>query len=386
MQEDSLPPDAAAATPSVQNSTEIVLFKGQNIVLADDITNPVAVYTGNLDLNKHGEFQAWCEGIQADILPHTKTLVAFLGGACAIPTGLIGSVRHYTNPIFHFYGDSGTGKSCIGKIIASIYGRPFDEPVEIDGLLYNSVYGSWTGTENAIRDNCVGNHGMTIILNELGKSRIKDMGGLLYDFSEGTTKKRSSATGDVRQRQGYRTSFVSIGEFSIFHKCTEVYEGLLNRVMELDAPFTVDAAHAKRLEKLGYDHCGHAAEIMAAYILNNGGQSLLVEIYDRHYCSFEEKLQNPSPTANRFLSTFAAPILMTAELANLSWNLNIDVNEIEEFLLDYLKTKETEADLVKVRFDLIIELCMRNKAMFLHKGSPVNMQEHHMRDLSLSHG
>jgi len=43
------------------------------------------------------------------------------------------------------------------KVVASLFGQPFDGAKTIDGKLYNSVYGSWSGTENALRDSCVGN-------------------------------------------------------------------------------------------------------------------------------------------------------------------------------------------------------------------------------------
>ncbi len=202
---------------------------------------------------------------------------------------------------------------------------------------------------------------------------------LLYDFSEGTTKKRSSAEGIVHQREGYRTAFISVGEFSIFDRCAKL-EGLNNRIMELDAPFTRDADHAKRLERGTFDHCGHGAEVMASYILSNGGQAAVEGIYDQFYESFSQKASASSPSANRFISTFAAPLLTTAQLANASWNLSIQLNDVEEYLLLYLKTKEKSSDIVKERYETIIELCLRNKGMFHLQGALSHMNDFNAKD------
>lgn len=370
--------DGSETIPQIRES---LIYKSGNLIAPSSFPPISSKYTGAYDLRKFGSYLAWRDMILNDVVPHTKLLIAFLGGASAIITGLIGNSCQFTNPIFHLYGLSSTGKSCAAKVIASIYGRPFESSIEIDGVLHYSIYGSWTATENAVRDSCTGNQGMTVILNELGKSKIKDFSQLIYDFSEGTTKKRSSGDGIVNQREGYRTSFVSVGEYSIFTRCSNILEGLLNRVMELKAPFTEDAAHAKRLEKLSYDNCGHAAEIMASYIFDNGNEVIVKDIYNKHYNGFETKILSLSPNDNRFISTFAAPILTTAELANAAWKLNIDLNEIEAFLLNYLSQRTIESDLTRTRFDTIIELCLRNQGMFCHKGSINSISALHSKDV-----
>ncbi len=153
-------------------TTESLFYKSDSLIGPPNAPNYATNYMGAYDLSKHGSFAEWQSMICTDVVPDMKLLIAFLGGACAIITGLIGKSRNFTNPIFHLHGLSSTGKSCAAKVAASIYGRPFEEPMETDGILRNSIYGSWTGTENAIRDDCTGNHGMAIILNELGKSKI----------------------------------------------------------------------------------------------------------------------------------------------------------------------------------------------------------------------
>ena len=151
-----------------------------------------------------------------EVVPHIKLLVAFLCGISAMLTGYIAFDRDFTNPILHLWGDSSTGKSCTAKLICSVFGLPFEGSVSNNKIDRKSVYGSWSGTENAIRDQCTGNYGIPIILNEIGKSQIKNLSSLLYDLAEGTAKKRSNQDFNVNLGEGYHTAFISTGEFSIF--------------------------------------------------------------------------------------------------------------------------------------------------------------------------
>lgn len=69
-------------------------------------------------------------------------------------------------------------------------------------------------------------------------------------------------------------------------------------------------------------------------------------------------------TTGRFESTFAAPILATAELINAAWGFDIDLDSIKGYLLEYLSEKVQAVDLSKKRFDLIVEICLRNTVRF----------------------
>ena len=349
-------------------SQEIIMYRSINLILPPGMTDIEAEYKGNLHLQKYGTAAESFAFYRREVVPYPKLLIAFLAGACAVTTGIIGNTRPFCNPIFHLYGQSSSGKSCAAKVAASIFGKPF-ETSECNGeMIYTSVYGSWAGTENGIRDYCAGNRGMAIILNELGKSKVRDMTQLLYDLSEGTSKKRSSGDGTVRQRDGYRTSFISTGEFSIFEKVEVTFEGLLYRVMEIEAPFTADAAHAKRLEEGCLQNCGHGAEILAAYILANGSRDMVTQIYDKYYIALNTKVTNHSALADRFISTFAAPLLTTAELVNAAWDLGIDLDIVESFLMDYLNAKESTGDLPWENFKKVVEICQRNLLYFSKEG------------------
>jgi len=353
------------------NTTPLLLYRGNKLLASDEMQQIIgneSHYTGNLDLSPHGTFEAWREMIRKDVVPYPNMLIAFLGGVTSIVTGLIGESKQFTSPIFHIYGSSGTGKSCIAKVISSIFGQPFDGAKTVNGKLYNSVYGSWSGTENALRDSCVGNRGICIILNELGKSKIKNLTALIYDYAEGTMRKRSNGEGVVNQREGFRTSFVTVGEFSLFELLSTQYQGIINRVMELEPPFTRDAAHAKRLEQGSYENCGYAGDILASYILSNGGREWVEDIYMRWYTSFNGLLKIHTSDTERFVSTFAATILTAAHLALIVWEIDINLNKVITYLLDYVTEKySSEEDIVTKNFETVMDLCERNQAKFILK-------------------
>ena len=353
------------------NITPLLLYRSNRLLASEELQYIVGNenrYTGNLDLTPHGSFEAWREMIRKDVLPYPNMCIALLGGASSIITGLIGESQQFTSPIFHIYGSSGTGKSCTAKVVTSLFGQPFDGAKTIDGKLYNSVYGSWSGTENALRDSCVGNRGICIILNELGKSKINNLTALIYDYAEGTMRKRSNGEGIVNQREGFRTSFVTVGEFSLFDLLPTQYQGIVNRVMELEPPFTVNADHAKRLEQGSYVNCGFGGDMMASYILNKGGREWLTDIYRTWYNTFNFLLPVHNSDIDRFVSTFAAPILTTAYVAMFAWNMEIVLDDIITYLLDYVTEKySSEEDIVTKNFETVMDLCERNQAKFILK-------------------
>ena len=109
--------------------------------------------------------------------------------------------------------------------------------------------------------------------------------------------------------------------------------------MELKTPFTKDAAHAQRIEDGCQKYYGHGANILAAHMLEVG-QKAVITIYKKWHDSFSTSLDcEDMQLAGRFTSTFAAPILATAELINAAWGFDIDLDSIKGYLLEYLSEK-----------------------------------------------
>ena len=352
-----------------------MVYKSNKLIVPHGTDKINTCYLGSISVKPGGTAEESLAFYKKEIFPYKEMQMAFLGGAAALIIGFIGNEIDATNPIFHLYGKSSSGKSSTAKAIATLWGKPFSgDQINYDnnpltrGKSQSSVYGSWSMTERAANDNNAGKNGVSIILNELGKSKVKDLTALLYDLSEGTSKKRSMKNSSGRyvpvQNEGFKTSIVSTGEFSILEKLDTEREGLFFRVMELKTPFTKDAAHAQRIEDGCQKYYGHGANILAAHMLEVG-QKAVITIYKKWHDSFSTSLDcEDMQLAGRFTSTFAAPILATAELINAAWGFDIDLDSIKGYLLEYLSEKVQAVDLSKKRFDQIVEICLRNTVRF----------------------
>ena len=260
---------------------------------ASNLVGPYnATYDGSMKINPMGTFDEWKAMVENEIIGHPPAEVVMLAGLSAVVNGLISTKTTGENPIIHLNGHSSTGKSAIAIAAASAYGEPFDGSRNVTdsyGITktMQSCYGSWSATENATLGRCSGNRGFLIVLNELGKFRgggsnaTCDMSSLVYSMSEGTDKLRMNQDYTVSQLEGFTTTILSVGERSLLDKCKDKADGIRLRVLELDMPMTTSAENADKIKAVSRKNNGWAAPMMADYIINNGGLSMVEKIYRR---------------------------------------------------------------------------------------------------------
>lgn len=330
-----------------------------------------AKYTGQFDVKKRGDYGRWKEMVINDVLGHTVLELVLVAALAAVVNGLIARCRTGENPIVHLNYSSGKGKSTAGYLAVSTAGKPFEGSVPDTGICgervdLQSLYQSWGATDNAIVTSQAGNCGAVTVLNELGKSMSKNLTRLVYDLSEGSDKKRLNAdyTSNVSER--YTTVFISTGETSLLDRCQSKLEGLRIRVMELNQPITDSAEQADRIKNTCREHCGHAAPMLASYILDNGGLDFVLGKYD----GWVQKLKDEAgdtPNGVRFHEKFSALFLTTAELSAKALGIPFHVDELHQFLLDYDKETGSSRNTSAGSYDCIIEQCRINAHKFYRK-------------------
>lgn len=317
-----------------------------------------------------------------DVLGHTVLELILVAALAAIVNGLIAPCRNGENPIVHLNYSSGKGKSTAGYLAVSTAGKPFEGAVPGTGIsgervYLQSLYQSWSATDNAIVTSQAGNRGAITVLNELGKSMSKNLTRLVYDLSEGSDKKRLNAdyTSSVSER--YMTVFISTGEMSLLDRCQSKLEGLRVRVMELSQDITESAEQANRIKNACREHCGHAAPMLARYILDHGGLEFVLHKYDDWVKKLKGEVGN-TPNGARFHEKFSALFLTTAELAAEALTIPFHVKELLQFLLDYDKVNGSSRNTSADSYDYIIEQCRINESKFYVKygkgmpASPLN--------------
>lgn len=323
-----------------------------------------ASYVGTYKVKSMGNFQAWKNMVLTDVCGHPTLEFVLLAALSAVVNGLIAPVTTGENPIFHFNAPSGTGKSTAGYLGISTAGQPFEgqqKGIDKNGMLYQkiSLYRSWGATANATVTSLTGNRGAPIVLNELGKFTEGDMTSIVYNLSEGSDKIRLDLALKVQQSDYYATSIISLGETSLLARCKDKLEGLMVRVMEIERPLTTSANHSRHVKEVCRANNGHAAPLLAQYIINHGGLNLVLPIYQGYCASLESKLPD-TPSKSRFIEKFAALLMTTAELATKALGIPFNTDSLLAFLCEYEVEKGNERDTTMESYKAVIEACRIN--------------------------
>ena len=331
-----------------------------------------ATYVGPYKVTTMGSFDAWRDMVKSEVVGHTAMEVVLVAGLSAVVNGLISHHTTAENPIVHLNYGSRTGKTTTTSLAASVFGEAFNGEREVSDRhgnfkRYKSIHGTWGATDNAVILDCAGNRGAVIVLNELGKFRGKDMSYLVFDLSEGSDKKRSNGQLEVTLSQGYDTTIISCGEASLLGRCQTKLDGLANRVLEIEKPLTTDADHAARIKQVVANNNGHAAPMLAKYILDSGGLDYALAIYRK----WEHDLKATLPqgeTTGSFIEKFAALFMATAEMATAALGIDFDLKGLQKFFEEHELENGAKRNVAATSYEAILEACRTNINSFYREG------------------
>ena len=331
-----------------------------------------ATYTGPYSVSPAGSFDVWKDMVKTEVIGNTPLEIVLLAGLAAVVNGLIGPITTGENPIIHVCGCSSSGKSTGLFLCASVSGVPYDgerRGYDSNGQLIvkRSLYSNWSSTEAATTRQCVGNKGVVVVLNELGKYREKDLSQVVYDLSDGVEKYRLTSNMEVSTAEGYSTVIVSSGEISLLGLCRSQTEGLHNRVLEITDPLTKDADHSRQIKNICRRHNGWAAPALAQYIIDNGGASFVLPIYQNYCQSLISQLPS-NPTTPRFVEKFPALLITTAELATKALGIPFDIPGILNFFIQHEINHGAQRSIAKSSYQVILDACRINKTSFYRPG------------------
>lgn len=319
-----------------------------------------AEYIGDYDVEPSGSFDAYRETLKNEIIGHTPLELIVLAGMSAVINGLISPNTTEENPIFHLNCGSGTGKSTAGQAAVATTGQPFSgqKTYTRKGKTQKlqSLYSTWGTTKNASISRFKGNNGAIIVLNELGKYPGQDMSGIVYNLSEGTDKERLNQDLQTQISEVYHTTFVSIGETSLIEHCNSKMEGIGVRVLEIDQTLTTDAAHADRIKESSRQNYGFAAPMIAEYIINNGGEQYVCDIFNENKIRYTPLFPD-TPQRERFVTKFVALIMTTAQIASKALCVQFDADGLLNYFIEYDKRNGGKRATALDSYDYILNEC-----------------------------
>ena len=328
-----------------------------------------AKYIGSYDIEPCGSYEIWRNMVLTDVVPYPTLQLVLIAALASVVVGILSFATPIENPVVHLNLPSGRGKSTAGSLGGSVLGRPFDGTLPVKDednrtVERHSIYQSWGSTDNALVATQAGNRGAVVVLNELGKSLTKNMTRVLFDISEGSDKKRLTSTLEQRSSKGYATTFLSTGESSLLEKCNTRLEGLAVRVMEITSELTTDAFHSNRIKDTCFSNCGHAAPMMAQYLLDQGGIDYVLPKYKKYVADLRATFP-PSPSKDRFVEKFAALFMTTLDIASDALGIPFDKQGLLDFLLAYDQEHGADRDTSASSYGILIQLFNSQQNKFM---------------------
>lgn len=118
---------------------------------------------------------------------------------------------------FHYVGDSSTGKSITGQCAASVWGSG---KAPTAGS-YDSFVRCWNSTTNAMEALAEAHNHIPLVIDEIGQSKAKDFGALVYMLANGSGKEAMNANRDLKEARSWLNCMVSTGEDSVKYMIEE---------------------------------------------------------------------------------------------------------------------------------------------------------------------
>ena len=344
-------------TPIIDSSGKPKLCYRASQIITD--THLSSEYTGNFKVTPMGSIDTWIDMVRKDVLPHTPLSIVLLCALSAVVAALLSFKYPLGNGIYHLCAVSSAGKTTAAFLAASISGQPFTvvkEEYDKNGRFkqYSSILQSFAATDNALIGKLSGNCGVPIVLDEIGKHRGTDLTETVFNLFDGNGISRMDSELKVTEKAGFRGTIITVGETSIFDKCSKKLEGLHNRVFKMTSKLTVSADHSNRIKKCCIDNNGMVAPRLANHIMKNGGFEYISEKYE---CWIQKltQLLPKVPFVDKFIENFAAIYLTTAEISKDALNLEFDIQAITDYLTAYLDDENNSMDVSKESYEMLMD-------------------------------
>ncbi len=334
-------------TENLGTDEEVLAFKGNCLVRNSSDTELIS-YVGPYDIGVKGTFEEWKSMLSECVLGRPQLEIAILIALSPIISCEWGA----RNLIFHFVGDSGSGKTTSAMLALSAVGCPIPSEtakyVGADGKPLRSLLSSWRSTANALTGKLDGLDGTLMVYDEL--SKIEDpkvLAPAIYTFSDGADKDRMLSPTEMQSTSFIRTNILSVGEESLLEKAGNQNSGLNVRVCEINTMFTDNAEQAEAITSGCAENYGHAGMLFAQYIVKHMTYNEVAELRQENLERYTEALKSggsQSPTVRR-LAEFGAILLTVADIAEKALGITFSQEEIIAFLVEQQVNAESNSDI-----------------------------------------
>lgn len=183
----------------------------------------LSYYVGNKKIKPTGKYERYCQMLKEHVLDYIQLQAILAISLSAVVLGKVADRLNLDSYIVHLVGNSSCGKTTSAKLAISVFASP---NVKDDSLIT-----TYNATGNALRKNLAGLYGLPYAFDEISTSTIRDFTKLIYDFCNGTEKKRLNSEAQMMPDESWQSVIISTGERSIL-KAANKNLGIHVRVFE----------------------------------------------------------------------------------------------------------------------------------------------------------
>lgn len=309
-------------------------------------------YIGGIDFSPKGSKDTYLDMIKEQVLQHTPLLFVWLIGFCSIILNYLNKHFDFGCLIFALNNLSSKGKTTSAMLSASIASNPiFDR-----GLITN-----FSGTSNAVLNFVSQSNGHTVVLDEAGTAEALQSRKLLYQMCSGRERKRLNTSGELKETAEFNSAIIVTSEHSIIDSSAP--NGIRARIFELTDELTLNAEHSNIIKTTVLNNYGWLYEDFIAYTFN-----CLADVID-DYNRISEVLKmgfqgNKGELTDRVLEKLAV-IYLTAYYVKDCFELELNLEDVKEYIYTLENRINTEADLSDKALDCILDYISRNSSKFI---------------------
>lgn len=328
---------------------KVLAFKAYKLI-CDGIES---TYEGKYKIEPTGDYDVWRNMIQIEVIGRKTLEFAVVAGVAAVVKGFLRNLIGKESLLINLRGPSSIGKTSGGMLFASVGGLP-----DTDGLMH-----TWDTTTNALEALLNSNFGFPILFDEVStknnnetdkKRRAPDFTKIIYVVNGGSGKQRLNRDSTLKDVFKWCTVMMSTGEEDMLSGSSQ-NAGLRVRLLQLSASkWTDDARNADAIKSCVKNNYGFAAPMIAEYLLQSSIDDLMAcyEYYKKLYIASTAVKDN---FTSRVAANYAL-ILLSAEVAKVALGIDIEPQNILDFILENEIENYVEKSLGKKAYDALLEI------------------------------
>ncbi len=306
-------------------------------------------YEGDLDFSCQGNVDTYIKELNQLIKDSTGCQLALAIGMSSVFIPLLQATENIGTPIYHFYGDSSTGKTTALMIAASIWGNP---------VMGKALLKSWNATDNYIMDSLRYNNGMIYCLDE-SSMKIRDFTNIIYCLNQGIDRARLNASCQSNKPRNWCTAILSSGEHSLLSSSKQ-NTGLKARVIEFfDLTITNSADHAGKIKSFCNNNYGILGRKIAL-LVEKMDKAQILKRYEEAKKQIREKIEVENRLTSRLISIYAT-ILLTARIAQEELKITIHLSQLLNLLLEHHQSVAKDMLIYQSAYHCICEWVAKNR-------------------------